>query len=104
MSHWLTFSIFAKIINNKSKYKLEHGNKVRNLENQAAINLRDKNIDGGSAHNAGVGLNWYVNKNVRVSANYIHSNMIPAASRVVEGRYEHHRKLHILAGRVQVVF
>jgi hypothetical protein len=33
----------AKIINNKSKYKLEHGNKVRNLESQAAINLRDKN-------------------------------------------------------------
>jgi len=33
----------AKIINNKNKYKLEHGNRIRDLEKKALQNLKDKN-------------------------------------------------------------
>jgi hypothetical protein len=33
----------GKIINNKNKYKLEHGNKRNRLEKEALTNLRDKN-------------------------------------------------------------
>ncbi len=42
-------------------------------------NLVDKNVYGGSEHNTTVGLNWFVNDNVRVALNYIRANIRPTA-------------------------
>ncbi len=43
------------------------------------VNLNDQNIVGGSEHNATVGLNWFVNENVRLAANYVRAGIRPAA-------------------------
>ncbi len=44
------------------------------------VNLNDQDIKGGSQHNATVGLNWFVNENVRLAANYIRANIRPASA------------------------
>ncbi len=41
------------------------------------VNLNDQDVNGGSEHNATVGLNWFVNDNVRLAANYIRANIRP---------------------------
>ncbi len=44
------------------------------------VNLNDQDITGGSQHNATVGLNWFVNENVRLAANYIRANIRPTSA------------------------
>lgn len=44
------------------------------------VNLNDQDINGGSEHNATVGLNWFVNENVRLAANYIRANIRPTSA------------------------
>lgn len=44
------------------------------------VNLNDKNIYGGSEHNTTVGVNWFVNENVRIAANYIRANIRPTGT------------------------
>lgn len=44
------------------------------------VNLNDQDIVGGSEHNATVGLNWFVNENIRLAANYIKANIRPTSS------------------------
>jgi len=44
------------------------------------VNLNDQDINGGSEHNATVGLNWFVNDNVRLAANYIRANIRPTSA------------------------
>lgn len=39
------------------------------------VDLNDKNIFGGTEHNTTIGLNWFVNDNVRLAANYIRANI-----------------------------
>ena len=40
-----------------------------------AVDLNDGNIDGGKHTSLTLGLNWYLNTNLRVSANYIHNDI-----------------------------
>lgn len=39
------------------------------------VNMVDKNVYGGSEHNATLGLNWFVNDHVKISANYIRARI-----------------------------
>ena len=61
------------------------------------IELNDKNIRGGSEHNVTVGLNWFLNQNVRLSANYICAAIHPANDL-------QKRNLDILGMRLQIRF
>jgi phosphate-selective porin OprO and OprP len=61
------------------------------------VNLTDRDIIGGSQHDAGLALNWFYNAHVRFSINYIHALVRPAI--IYTGSL---RKLDIIAGRVQV--
>ena len=50
------------------------------------INLNSNNsIYGGSEHNTTIGVNWFVNENVRVAANYIRANIRPTGTATVNG-------------------
>jgi len=40
----------------------------------SGINLLNHDIDTGILHDTTIGLNWYLNPNMRIMANYIHSN------------------------------
>lgn len=44
------------------------------------VNMVDKNVYGGSEHNTTLGLNWFVNDHVKVSANYIRANIHPTGT------------------------
>lgn len=61
------------------------------------VNLNNKNIQGGAQHDVTLGLNWYVNNNVRVAFNYINANILPPS-------YAPKRHLDIFAARLQVKF
>ncbi|MFC2149584.1 porin [Candidatus Auribacterota bacterium] len=51
------------------------------------LDLDDKNIDGGIVSDVTVGLNWYLNPNMRLMGNYIHSNRNSVGSAdILEGR------------------
>jgi phosphate-selective porin OprO/OprP len=63
------------------------------------INLNNKDINGGSAHNSTLALNWYYSPAIKVSANYIRSLQTPNATYGVDKR-----KLNILGVRFQLVF
>lgn len=39
------------------------------------VNLNNKDIHGGSEHNTTLGVNWFVNENVRLAANYVRANV-----------------------------
>lgn len=60
------------------------------------LNLNDKDVRGGSMRNVTVGLNWYANKNVRITANYIRSMQ-------KENSNGPKRNLNIFGARFQVV-
>lgn len=61
------------------------------------LNLNCKDIQGGTEHNATIGLNWFLNQQVRVSANYIRSSIHPSSN-------QSKRNLDILAARIQLRF
>lgn len=61
------------------------------------IHLNDRDLHGGSQQNGTVGVNWYLNDNIRLSANYVHALLHPAGALPK-------RKLDIIAARVQVKF
>lgn len=62
-----------------------------------AVNLNNKNVRGGSQSNVTVGLNWFLNKQVRFSMNYIRASIHPANDAP-------HRNLDIIGLRAQVRF
>jgi phosphate-selective porin OprO/OprP len=66
------------------------------------VNLNSKNIRGGSEHNVTVGLNWFVNKSVRLSANYIRASAHPTM--IHSERDGLRRHLDILGLRCQIRF
>lgn len=49
------------------------------------LSKEDKDILGGSEHNASVGINWFVNDNVRVAANYVKANIRPSLISIAPG-------------------
>ena len=42
------------------------------------LDLNDKDVRGGSEHDITLGLNWFINQQVRLSANYLHQVIRPA--------------------------
>lgn len=76
------------------------------------VNMVDKNVYGGSEHNATLGLNWFVNEHVKISANYIRANIYPTArgvtvvggSLVLDGASAAKRQLDIVGLRLAVAF
>jgi len=61
------------------------------------VDLNDKNVRGGTEHNVTLGFNWFLNKQVRFSANYIRASIHPANDAA-------HRNLDIIGLRAQVRF
>lgn len=76
------------------------------------INLvdRTRNVNGGSEHNMTFGLNWFVNDNIRIAANYIRANIrattIPTTGIIVPvpAPTSPKRQLDIFGLRFGVVF
>ena len=61
------------------------------------LNLNDEDILGGSEHNLDLSLSWYVNKHIRLLANWIHASIHPNNHAV-------NKDVDTLAGRVQIVW
>jgi phosphate-selective porin OprO/OprP len=61
------------------------------------VDLNDKNVRGGSQHDVTLGLNWFLNQNVRLSMNYIRASIHPANDQA-------HRNLDIVGLRAQIRF
>lgn len=61
------------------------------------LDLNSKNVRGGTEHDVTVGLNWFVNPVVRLSANYIRANIHPANN-------AQKRNLDIIGLRAQLRF
>ncbi|HQY22725.1 MAG TPA: porin [Gammaproteobacteria bacterium] len=61
------------------------------------VDLNDKNVRGGSQHDVTLGLNWFLNQNVRLSMNYIRASIHPANDKA-------HRNLDIIGLRAQIRF
>jgi len=61
------------------------------------VTLNDKDVRGGSEHNVTVGLNWFINQQVRLSANYIRAAIHPVLDAPK-------RNLDIVGMRCQVRF
>lgn len=84
----------------------------------SSINLVDKNIYGGSEHNATIGLNWYPNDTVKIMLNYIRASihptsqtapgtppaMTPAIAVTNPNSVLAKRRLNIFSARFQVMF
>jgi phosphate-selective porin OprO/OprP len=70
------------------------------------VNLTDKNVYGGSEHNATLGVNWFYNRNVTVKANYIRAKIHPIGTiaGVIPSATPGVRNLDIFALRLQVAF
>jgi phosphate-selective porin OprO/OprP len=71
------------------------------------VNLNSKNVIGGSEHNVTVGINWFINQNVRLTLNYIRADIHPGtALALAENRVPNtvERKLDIIAFRAGVRF
>ncbi len=63
----------------------------------SASDLEEENITGGEEHNTTIGLNWYLNRNTRIMANYIRVNANP-------DRRGNHESPKILQLRAQLMF
>ncbi len=70
----------------------------------SAINLNSNGVYGGKEHNATLGLNWFVNENVRVAANYIKANIRPGSAPAATANVPAKRKLDIFGVRFSVMF
>lgn len=68
------------------------------------LSLNDNDIKGGRAHNATVGLNYYMNEHIRVAGEYTHSRLHPSANAVATLANQQNRSLGILGLRLQAVF
>jgi len=72
----------------------------------SALTLNNKNVFGGYGGNATLGLNWYVNDNIRVAFNYIRATFQPTG--LIAGTPVNptpiKRRLDIFAGRLQIIF
>ena len=68
------------------------------------INLNDKNVVGGSETNVTVGLSWFANANIRLTANYVRANIHPAASTANPTFTSVARHVDIFGVRAQVRF
>jgi phosphate-selective porin OprO/OprP len=67
------------------------------------LNLNDKDLRGGTQHDVTLGLNWYVNNNVRLSANYVRASIHPSELlKNVPVPYK--RNLDIIGVRAQLRF
>ncbi len=66
------------------------------------INLNNEDINGGTAHNTTFGVNYYVNRNIKVAGEYIYSSQYPG--RKSKASSMDHRRLGALGLRLQVVF
>lgn len=80
----------------KHKYKFRDGSFGRVTPNAESgawevatrysfINLNDKDVLGGSQHNVTFGVNWYANKNLKVSADVIRSFVHPTSVNATTG-------------------
>lgn len=47
------------------------------------VNLNNKNLVGGREYNATVGVNWFINDNVRLTANYIRADIHPGTAAAI---------------------
>jgi len=65
----------------------------------SAVHLNDKNIAGGRERNITVGLNWYLRRNLRLMANYIHADLKDRANPDIEDS-----DADILMARLQLRF
>jgi phosphate-selective porin OprO/OprP len=63
------------------------------------LTLNHLDIAGGNSHEAGLGLSWYANDNIRIMGNYLLASIQPAADKSTDKR-----RLGILGMRLQVVF
>jgi phosphate-selective porin OprO/OprP len=61
------------------------------------LNLNNKDVRGGTEHNASVGLNWFISQQLRLSANYIRASIHPNSDQAK-------RNLDIVSARLQVRF
>lgn len=61
------------------------------------LNLNNKDVRGGTEHNATLGINWFINGNIRLSANYIRAGIHPAND-------TQKRNLDIVGMRCQIRF
>lgn len=61
------------------------------------LNLNDKFVRGGTEHDVTVGFNWFINQQLRLSANYIHASIHPANDKP-------RRDVDIIGMRAQVRF
>lgn len=72
----------------------------------SSLTLNNKNVFGGYGGNATVGVNWYVNDNVRLAFNYIRATFQPTG--LIAGTAINplpiKRRLDIFAGRLQIIF
>ncbi|MEQ1785070.1 MAG: porin, partial [Hyphomonadaceae bacterium] len=63
----------------------------------STLDLTDGGVNGGEEKNLTVGVNWYVNRNVRVSANYVDAKATPNRLGVSDNP-------SAVMGRLQVAF
>lgn len=70
------------------------------------LDLNNKDIYGGTEHNTTVGVNWFVNDNVRLAANYIRANIKPTnlANKGAQPADGTKRQLDIFGLRVGLTF
>ena len=61
------------------------------------VDLNNKDVRGGMEHDVTVGFNWFVNKQVRLSMNYVHASIHPALD-------AQQRNLDIIGMRTQIRF
>lgn len=72
----------------------------------SVLNLNNKDIQGGKAQNIALGVNYYLNNNIKLAGEYIHSKQQPSTVASVANSFANteKRKLNILGLRVQAVF
>lgn len=71
------------------------------------VNLNHKNLLGGVEYDATVGINWYLNENVRLTLNYIRANIHPGSAAALAENMPPNtirRKLDIVAFRASLRF